>query len=88
MFTKFLCWAHVRGHVLWTWVSILENLLLLFLYLLCICIWVLQINIFQFFKAANAANKSLGNLKRIFSFIIIISAYSLQKPSDVCLLPR
>ena len=48
MFTKFLCWAHVRGHVLWTCVSILKNLLLLFLYLLCICILVFQINIFQF----------------------------------------
>jgi len=48
MFMKFLCWTHVRGHVLWTCVSILENLLLLFLYLLYICILVFQINIFQF----------------------------------------
>jgi len=48
MFTKFLCWAHVRGHVLWTCVSVLENLLLLFLYLLYIYILVFQINIFQF----------------------------------------
>ena len=48
MFMKFLCWAHVTGHVLWTCVSILENLLLLFLYLLYICILVFQINIFQF----------------------------------------
>jgi len=45
---KFLCKAHVRGHVLWTCVSILENLLILFLYLLYICILVIQINIFQF----------------------------------------
>jgi len=48
MFTKFLCWTHVRGHALWISVSILENLLLLFLYLLYICIVVFRINIFQF----------------------------------------
>ena len=47
MFTKFLCWEHVRGHV-WTCVSILENLLLLFLYLLYICIVVFQNKHFQF----------------------------------------
>ena len=46
MFTKFLCWEHLRGHV-WTCVSILANLLLLFLYLLYICIVVFQINIFN-----------------------------------------
>jgi len=43
MFTKFLCWYMLEAMYLWTCVSILENLLLLFYIFF---IFVFQINIF------------------------------------------
>jgi len=42
IFMKFLCWAHVRGHVLWTCMSILEKLLLLFYIFFIFVFWVFK----------------------------------------------